>query len=257
MKRLEIVRFQTLDYACSEAINTLCTNLSFSGAGVKKILVTSCESSEGKTFLTMNMMRTFAELGKRVVLVDADLRRSMIEAKYGLRFEGGKTIGLAHYLAGMADLDEILYEVGIPGAYMVPVGREVSNSLSLLSTPKFSQLLDRLAAQVDFVLVDAPPMGVIIDAAEIAKSCDGTVLAVKYNAISKRELIEVKQQIQMTGCPILGAVLNNVEFDSYSSKKYYYKSYYSNYAYGYYKPSKNATKAKAPAGKGTTPKTKQ
>ena len=255
MKRLEITRFQPLDYACSEAINTLCTNLSFSGAGVKRILVTSCESSEGKTFLSMNMMRTFASLGKRVVLVDADLRRSLIGAKYGQRFTEGKNTGLAHYLAGMVGMEEILYETGIPGAYIVPVGREVSNSLSLLNTPRFGQLLDRLAAQADFVLVDAPPTGVIIDAAEIARYCDGTLLAVKYNAISRRELMEVKRQLEMTGCPILGAVLNSVEMDSYSSKKYYYKSYYYHKGDNYYTPDKKeAPQAKKPARKGTAAK---
>lgn len=255
MKRLEITRFQPLDYACAEAINTLCTNLSFSGAEVKRILVTSCESSEGKTFLTMNMMRTFATLGKRVVLVDADLRRSLIDAKYGLRYPQGKSVGLAHYLAGMVGLEDVLYDTGIPGAYMVPVGREVSNSLSLLNTPRFGQLLDRLASQADFVLVDAPPMGVIIDAAEIARYCDGTLLAVKYNAISRRELTDVKRQLEMTGCPILGAVLNSVELDTYSSKKYYYKSYYYNRENNYYTPVKRpAVRAKKPAEKGPSAK---
>lgn len=255
MKRLEITRFQSLDYACSEAINTLCTNLSFSGAGIKRILVTSCESSEGKSFLTMNMMRTFASLGKRVVLVDADLRRSLIEARYGLRHSEGKIVGLAHYLAGMAGIEDVLYETDIPGAYIVPVGREVSNSLSLLNTPRFGQLLDRLASQADFVLVDAPPMGVIIDAAEIARYCDGTLLAVKYNAISRRELTDVKRQLEMTGCPILGAVLNSVEMDTYSSKKYYYKSYYYNKENNYYTPTdKTSGKAKKSARKGTSAK---
>ncbi len=226
MKRIEFTRFRELDYAGAEAVNTLCTNLTFSGASVRKIMTTSSHSSEGKSFITMNMLRTFARLGKRVVLVDTDLRRSMILARYGGRVQRDSLYGLTHYLAGMCNAEDVLYETNIPGAYMVPVGREVTNSLSLLTTQKLPELLDWLSKKFDFVLVDAPPVGMIIDAAEIAKSCDGVLFVINYNTISRRELQDAKRQIARTGCKILGAVLNNVTFDSFSSKKYYYKSYY-------------------------------
>lgn len=229
MKKLTFTRFKALDYACTEALNTLCTNLSFAGSDVKKIMVTSCQSSEGKSFLTMNMMRTLAGLGKKVVMVDADLRRSMISSRYGMRSSEENELGLAHYLAGMCSIEEILYATSIDDAYMVPVGREVSNSLSLLSTPRLTLLLNQLAKTFDVVLVDAPPVGIIIDAAEIAKFCDGTLLAVSYNKVSRRELGEARRQIERTGCKVLGAVLNNVVFDTYSSKRYYSKSYYTHY----------------------------
>ena len=81
MNMLTIRHFPALGYACGEAVNTLCTNLSFTGENVKKIMITSCHASEGKSFLAMNMMRTLSKLGKNVVLVDADLRRSMIQDK--------------------------------------------------------------------------------------------------------------------------------------------------------------------------------
>lgn len=230
MNALTIRRFPPLGFACSEAVNTLCTNLSFAGENVKKIMVTSCHASEGKSFLSMNIMRTLAKLGKTVVLVDADLRRSMISSKYALQFEQEKPSGLAHYLAGMVSENDIVYSTNIPGAYMVPVGREVSNSLSLLVSPHFDELLTSLAKKVDYVIVDAPPLGAIIDAAEIAKSCDGTLIVVNYDSVRRQELINVKEQLEQTECPILGTVLNMVKFDNYLSKKYYYKSYYS---YGY------------------------
>ena len=107
-----------------------------------------------------------------------------------------------------------------------------------MTTPKLSQLLNWLSSKFDFVLVDAPPVGMLIDAAEIAKSCDGVLFVVNYNSISRRELLEAKQQIARSGCKILGAVLNNVSFDSYRSKKYYYKSYYNtHYESEYYQTS--------------------
>ena len=229
MKKLVFTKFEPLDYTANEAINTLCTNLSFSGAGIKKIMVTSSLASEGKTLTTMNMMRTFAALGKTVVYVSGDLRRSPIVQAYGIRFEGEDTVGISHFLAGMASASEVVYKTNIPGAFLVPVGRDVSNSLSLLNTPRLPALLDYLASAFDIVLVDSPPIGVIIDAAEIAKSCDGTVLVVNYNSVRRRELGEARQKIERAGCPVLGAVLNEVPMDSYSNRRYYNQGYYSQY----------------------------
>ena len=109
MNTLTINLFPPLTYQCAEAVNMLCTNLSFSGANVRKILMTSCHQSEGKSFLSMNIMRTMANLGKRVVLVDADLRRSVIATHYGLQFTEEKPLGLSHFLAGMADESMVIY----------------------------------------------------------------------------------------------------------------------------------------------------
>ena len=249
MNALTIRRFPPLGYASREAVNTLCTNLSFAGENVKKIMITSCHVSEGKSFLSMNVMRTLAKLGKTVVLVDADLRRSMISSKYALQFEQEHSPGLAHYLAGMASENEIVYATNIPGAYMVPVGREVSNSLPLLVSPHFDELLTSLSKKMDYVIVDAPPLGAIIDAAEIAKSCDGTLIVVNYDSVRRQELINVKEQLEQTECPILGTVLNMVKFDNYLSKKYYYKSYYS-YGYGVYDKTPHRGKNTASKAKG-------
>lgn len=227
MKTLNIRQFPSLGYASNEAVNTLCTNLSFAGEDVKKIMITSSHASEGKSFLTMNIMRMFAKFGKRVALVDADLRRSTISTKFMLQFgDSGEKWGLSHMLAGMADAEQVIYQTNIVNAFMVPMGREVTNPLPLLNSPRLPRLLDYLAEQMDYVLVDAPPVGMVIDAAQIAKHCDGTLIVVNYNAVRRQELIEVKEQLEQTGCPILGTVLNMVEYDNYLSKKYYYKSYY-------------------------------
>ena len=231
MQKLVIGDFAPLTYACDEAVNTLCTNLSFSGDKTKKIIFTSCHASEGKTFTTMNVMRTLANLGYAVVLVDADLRRSVIKERYGLT---GVDKGLSHYLAGRAEIEDVLYETNIPGAYMIPVGKTVSNALPLLNSARCKELLDYLAGEADYVLVDAAPVGTVIDAAQIAKYCDGTALVIKYNSVTRKELVDVKEQLEQTGCPILGTVLVMVEYDNYLNKNYYYKSYYSHYD-SYYK----------------------
>ena len=87
MKQLKITKFPALDYAGNEAFNTLSTNLSFAGASVKKIMITSCHAAEGKSYLSINLMRTLAQRGIKVALVDADLRRSMVNSDYGLKYE--------------------------------------------------------------------------------------------------------------------------------------------------------------------------
>ena len=232
MNALTLHQFPSPSDACSEAINMLCTNLSFSGENVKRVMVTSCHASEGKSYLSMNIMRTMAKLGRRVVMVDCDLRRSMIMKQYDIQFRDSEhSQGLSHYLAGMADERDVVYETDIPGAYLVPVGANVTNSLPLLNSARFQALMQSLGEQFDYVIADAPPIGIVIDAAQIAKYCDGTLLVVGYNTVRRPELLDAKAQIAQTGCPILGTVINMVEYDSFLSRKYGYKSYYSDSYY--------------------------
>lgn len=235
MRTLKFKKFPPVSYPVNEAFNTLSTNLSFAGKDLKKIMLTSSHASEGKSFTSMNLMRKLAERGNRVVLVDADLRRSMINVVYGVQFDKDEnTYGLSHYLAGIAKLDDILYQTDIEGAVMIPVGRDLLNPIPLIVSGRFQELLDKLAEQFDYVIVDAAPVGVVIDAAEIAKFCDGILLVVNHNQVHRQELIDTKIQLEQTGCPILGTILNQVDYGNYSGKKYYYKSYKSNSYYSHY-----------------------
>lgn len=233
MNKLTISRFASLAYTGQEALNTLCTNLSFSGLDVKKIMITSSHASEGKTFISMNIMRTMAKYGKKVAYVDADLRRSSVTSKYWLKFEDEQNrFGLAHYLAGLADLERVVYETNLENAWMVPVGRTVTNPMPLLNSKRFEALLNYLAQEMDYVIVDVPPTGVVVDSSEIAKSCDGVLLVVDYDKVHGKEFADVKSQMEQTGCPILGAVLNQVKMNAFMSRKYYFKTkygYYSDY----------------------------
>lgn len=232
MKSLKFRKFPAVSYPVNEAFNTLSTNLSFAGKDLKKIMLTSSHASEGKSFTSMNLMRKLAERGNRVILVDADLRRSMINSTYGVQFDkNSKGYGLSHYLAGIAEMDEVIYQTDIEGAMMVPVGRGLLNPIPLIVSGRFEALLDKLTEMADYVIVDAAPVGVVIDAAEIAKFCDGILLVVSYNQVHRQELVDTKNQLEQTGCPILGTILNQVDYDNYTGKKYYYKSnsYYSHY----------------------------
>lgn len=233
MNKMELTRLPKLDYACTEAMNSLATNLFYCGEDIKTIMLTSRYAGEGKSFLTLNLMSTFASLGKSVVLLDTDLRRSRLVSYYGARFEGEHNKGLAHYLAGFCEMDEVVYQTNIPNAYIVPIGREVESSLPLLSSYRMQPLMEALAESFDIVLVDTPPVGMISDGLAMAKFCTGALLVVSANRGHKKDIKELTRQIRSTGCPVLGAVLNNVEFDSFTNRKYYYKSErYSTYYYG-------------------------
>lgn len=234
MRKATIKRFTAPDYSGTEAINTICTNLSFSGRNCKRIAFTSYMPGAGKTYISINVLYNLAKRGKRVLLVDADLRRSNIVSR--LRMEtDGEMLGLAHYLAGHCNLDDCIYETNLYGACIMPAGRDITSPMTLIDTPYFGEMLDHLATQFDLVLVDTPPVGVVIDAAEIGRRCDGCVLIVNYNTTRRRELVEVKNQMEQSGCPVLGCVINKVTFDTLSAKKYYNKGYYNHYyKSGYY-----------------------
>ncbi len=221
MARAEITRMGELEYHAAEAINTLCTNLSFVGGDVKKIMITSCHPQEGKSFVGMQLLRTLSELGFRTVLVDADIRASALKGTYGIEIstEMGRYQGLSGYLAGKCEKNEILLKTNIDRAYLVLAGRVVSKSFALINKPRMKNLLDTLAEEFDIVLVDSPPVGLVIDAARLAAWCDSTLFVVKSGAVSESELKSAVIQIQKAGCDMIGYVLNRI--DRVHSKKYY------------------------------------
>lgn len=238
MPYLEIGYLPSLDFASNEAYNTLATNIFYCGTDIKTIMITSRYAYEGKSFTAINLMRTLSSLQKKVVFLDTDLRRSRIMSQHEIHFTGKEHYGLTHYLAGMCGIDEIVYQTNVPNAYFVPIGREVSGSLQLLSSDRMRILMETLRQHFDVVLVDTPPAGVIVDAVEVAKYCDGALIVVSYNRGRRKDIGEVVKAIRKTGCRVLGSVLNNVDFRSFTSRNHYYRSerYSAYYRKGYYAP---------------------
>ena len=220
-----------LDYAGNEALNTICSNLTFSGRNIKRIVITSCEPNDGKSFVAIQTVLNMARRGKRVLLIDADLRLSVMNAHYQIQLSGAG-MGLAHLLSGQCTLENALYETNVPNVYLIPIGTDVQTPLSLIATPDFDHLIKTVGETFDLVIIDAPPVGLVIDAAEIAKSCDGSVLVLEYSKTHRRALQEAKNQMERTGTPILGCILNKVTMDRLSTKKYY--SYGGKYGYSKY-----------------------
>ena len=172
----------------------------------------------------MNLMRTFARMGRKVLVVDTDLRASGIQLDYHLRTQEGEMNGLSEYLSGKCALEDAFYETNIPGAYIIPAGHEAPNPLQLLDTERMKQLMDKMSASFDLVLVDTAPVGVLVDGIAIAKFCDGALLVVSYGQGKQKEIGDAVDHIKQTGCKMLGAVLNEVRFKKLSNKHYYYSS---------------------------------
>ena len=154
MQRALINGNLNLDYAGSEALNTICSNLSFSGRNIKKIVITSCEPNDGKSFVAIQVAVNMAKRGKKVLLIDADLRLSVMNTQYSIQLEGaGK--GLAHFLSGQSSLEEAMYITNIDNVYFIPIGTDVQAPLSLIATPEFDKLINAVGETFDYVIMSA------------------------------------------------------------------------------------------------------
>lgn len=225
---MEIRNFPQAEYKVKEAINTLCANLSFVGGDVKVILVTSCSPQEGKSSISMELMRTMGEMGMKVLLLDADIRASALRGEYDIKVttDAKRSYpGLVHYLAGNCSAEDIICETNLPNVSMILAGKNVVNSLPLLISSRLEMLMDLLRARYDVIIVDTPPVGAIVDAAKIARCCDGALLVIKSGGVSAKEVEDAIHQMERAGCPILGTVLNEFDESRYGGNGYY-KSYY-------------------------------
>ena len=210
------------NYQIKEAYKTLRSNIEFSGQNVKVVSVTSCTPGEGKTSVAMALARAFAEAGKKTVLVDADMRKSVLVGRYKT---GSVRLGLTHCLVGRERLSSVICETDTPNLYVIFSGPVPPNPSELLGGRIFGKAIENMKSVFDYVIIDTPPLGSVIDAAVVAKQCDGAVMVVESNAISYRFAQRVKDQLDKSGAKILGVVLNKVDISG--------KGYYGNYGHYY------------------------
>ncbi len=217
-----------LPYAVEEAINRLRVNINFCGSNVKKIMIISTMPNEGKSFVAMHLWRQIAEAGTKAVLVDADLRKSVMASDYGIKGEK-VTIGTSSYLADTIPLSDAIYETNYENGHIIPNYENVINPSLLLENDRFRDMLDQLAEQYRYVFIDAPPLNLVSDGEKIGSLCDGAILVVRSGKISKEMVKNSARQLQRAGCPLLGVILNRVEG---STGGYYYKKYGGSKYYG-------------------------
>lgn len=231
MKKIILTDKRNLDYFYSESIKTLRTNIQLSGQSIKTILVTSCFPNEGKSDIVLSLAQELASIGKKVLLLDADIRKTA----YAGRLEVQEEVkGLSQFLSGQVNIEDIIYTTNYPNMDIIFGGPSAPNPSGLLSESVFKVFLKELRDYYNYVLIDTPPIGTVIDAAVIGRCCDGAVFLVEPGNVRYKDAQKAFAQLERSGCRILGAVMNKV--DTRSDK--YYSSYYKHYG-EYYKRSED------------------
>lgn len=211
-------------YGVRESIRTLRTNLQFCGDDKRVILVTSCVPGEGKSSVSVALAESIADMGKSVILVDADIRKSVMASRLQIT---GADKGLSHFLSGQCVLADVIMATNIPKFHILLSGPEAPNPTELLESKRFTGMLES-----DYIIIDCPPLGLVIDAAIIGGQSDGAIIVVEAGKTKYRLVQNVKDQLENSGVSILGVVLNKVER---KNQKGYYNKYYGSQKYeGYY-----------------------
>ena len=231
---METVKFGNLkeqSYKMKESLRALKTNVQFCGDDIKTLLITSAVPNEGKSTVALNLARSLTESGKRVLLIDTDMRKSVFVGRLRASSDSGEEIcGLSHYLSGQKKLEDVLYGTDIPRLFMIFAGPSVPNPTEILEKRYFEELLKFGQEHFNYIILDCAPIGAAIDAAVVAKHCDGAILVIAQGVANSRMITSVRKQLEASGVRVLGAVLNKVEMkkSGYGYGKYY-GSYYGNY----------------------------
>ena len=220
-------------FTITEAYKSLRTNIIFSTGdnGCKKYVVTSPVPGEGKTTNSVNTAISFAQTGKRVLLVDADLRKPRIHK----HFEVDNKVGLSNLLSGVYDGENknIINKTKIENLDLITAGRVPPNPIELLSSENMTKFMESLDENYDFVIVDTPPINVVSDALVLSKLVTGYILVLRSNYSEQQSVDNAISKFELANVKPLGIILNDHDENRkkytsrYRYKGYYYYSYYS------------------------------
>lgn len=230
MAQLELVRAKTVEVKKTEEYyNLIRTNIQFSGADLKTIVVTSVQPGEGKSTTSVNLAISFARAGFKTLLIDADTRNSVMSGTFKAN---GAVKGLTAYLSGHCQLLEAVCDTNVEHLSVIPSGPVPPNPTSLLQNANFNLLVESVRSWYDYVIIDSPPIGLVIDAAIIAQKCDASLIVTEAGAIKRKFLLKAKEQMVQSGAQFLGVILNKTKQggDSYGA----YGAYGAYGQYGQY-----------------------
>ncbi|HLP15725.1 MAG TPA: polysaccharide biosynthesis tyrosine autokinase [Bacteroidota bacterium] len=191
------------------------------------IVVTSCNPKEGKTTTTANLAVCFSQTERKVLLVDADMRRASVHTLFGLR----NLYGLNEHLFGKATVDEVIQKEVLPNLDILTCGMLPPNPAEILGSKRMKDFIGQMKQRYDIVLFDAPPLLAVTDAAVLATEADGVLLVASAGETHAAGLERIAEFLDSVGVKMLGVVLNR-----FDAKKAYGNSYstYASYHYGYY-----------------------
>ena len=226
MKR-ELIAHEDPKSHVSELFRTLRTNVQFmnSNKRLETLLVTSTLPGEGKTWIASNLAIAFAQADKRVILIDADMR------KCGLHniFQVSPCPGLSNYLSGVNEtnqevqnLDNYLRETEVPNLYLMPSGNVPPNPSELLSTPQMVNLLEKLKDISDLIIIDGTPSKLVTDAIVLSRIVDSTIIVAGHNMAKKEDLSKIVRDIKNVGGNIAGVVYNKKPVSNKKKNETYY-----------------------------------
>ena len=225
-------------FAVKEAYNSIRTNLLFTQQGEKCpiFVVTSPTANNGKTINSANLAINFAQMGKKTLVIDADMRNPSLHKLFSLSSRNG----LSEILAGLTD-NITVTKTGIENLSILTSGKIPPNPTELLSSPRMDKLLDFVKEHYDCVFIDTPPINIVTDATVFAQKTTGYILIVKTDTTNVPELKTTVSTLQGINASILGFILNDANSEK---KKYYsyYRKYSRSYSYNYkyaYGNSKN------------------
>ncbi|KYG59286.1 CpsD/CapB family tyrosine-protein kinase [Planococcus maritimus] len=206
----------------SEQYRTIRTTINFSlpGNEMKTLLFTSASKEEGKSTTSANMAIVFAESGKKVLLVDADMRKPTLHHTFHLN----NHMGLSNLLIGKGELEQSVRDSGIQGLELLTSGQIPHNPAELLDSPMLDRLIEKMKERYDLIIFDSPPILSVSDSKIMANKCDGTVLVVNTGKTEKQSAIKARDSLTTSKAYIVGVVMNNYKL----SKDHYY-SYEYNY----------------------------
>ena len=211
--------------AIAEAYRAFRTSLLLASASSPKVIVISSTfAREGKTTTSVNLATVLAQMGKPVLLIDADLRRPRLQKV----FRGKMNLGLVNYLAANIPLDDVIQDTQVPNLSLILSGPTPPNPSELLGSDRMKHLIHEIRARFAFVIFDSPPVMAVTDSIVLAANADGVVLCV-HGGQTPRDIVQrAAERLRQSNIPVLGAILNNLDLQQYgySFKKSYY-DYYS------------------------------
>ncbi len=197
------------------------------GVSPRVILVTSPRPKAGKTTTVANLGISLAEIGRRVLLIDGDLRRPRLGKLFGLQFATGLSDALLDEGRGATTLDSVIRPSTVPGLYVLPGGSEPANISRLLHSTHLDSLIEMARAEYDFVLIDSPPMMGMADARLLSRNADGVILISRAGETSPEQLSEARERLDDDGTPVIGTILNGCDLRIEDPS---YVSHYNSYA---------------------------
>ena len=225
MPQLELVRAKAqMVKSMEEYYNSIRTNVQFSGRDLKVITLTSAQPGEGKSTTSVNLAISFARAGFRTLLIDADTRNSVMSGtfKSNERYQG-----LTSFLSGNAELSDVICDTTIDNLMIIPAGQVPPNPTSLIQNDNFKVMIETVRGLYDYVIIDTPPLGLVIDAAILAHYSDASLVVVKAGVDKRRTVRKLKEQLEQSGSVFLGVILNKygIPLESYGKYGEKYGSY--------------------------------